>query len=1522
MKLKNLASIASLLIASLTGAHAATTLTAWTFDNLSAGINAAPNASTGIGAVSALGFDNSYNSTNSVSNPDVYAAAAGSSAGAANAWRVRGSSTVAGSHGNGWSSSAPLGTQGAQFTGSTFGYNKVVVSFDVYATADAEANLQVQYSTDGTHWNNATITAAGSDVIGNNTASANTVAGSYVTLVSGWNNQITADLTGLSGVDNDATFAIRLVNASKGADCVNTAGGAYNNLSGSWSFDNVVIQGTALDTIVEWTFESYPSTATVITNPVPEIGGTNAGKASSIGFNNGYTYAGGNGTGSIDASDINNTGGSSSGTAGPNSWRVRGAIPATGSPGIGWNSQAPIATQGAEFDASTAGYSNIVVNFDLYFTSAAEAKMCMLYTTDGWVTTNVANSLFYAAYPSLIQTNASVGLGGSAYTVTGTYFFETNGQGFYNNILADFTGVAGVDNNPLFGVRIVNAATGGDCLNSSQTAYNNSSGNNRFDNVTVSGTAGTPPPAVAYDPNATVDGPFTNTFTDNATWRGKIAAIYVNGQALTNTAYTTNLSGKIIFTPSQSTLLQASGLLNISILSVGYGTAKVAQPIAPGVSTKLAFTKQASGPSASGGTLVANPVLLVSDQYGNGTTNPYANVTVTASVSNSVAWTLGGDTNQASVNGVIAFTNLTATVNGGTNYAGAVIKFTVAGYAPLTVTNSTAFNIATAPGNFIPGNLAVLQLDKSANNTTFSIIEIKPAAAGQTNAVNINPISATGTNGLRMSSAGTCGKLSLSGDGTLLCFAAFMDNSSATPDETFNLNRAAVGLNYTNLLNIAFTYTSTSLGGSQARSCTSMDNYNWIVDDKGGLYEGTVGGGTLSQPNLNAYNNVVVKTFGGTPYVETQKAVGPSLPALYYLGLDYDTGLYDVTPYTPGLSTDANATDFYMISTNGGTTFDVLYIMDSISTNGIINKYSLVGGSWTANGSFTNRTGGDSLFATTNGNGGVYLYFTTAPASGPNSVVRITDAAGWNTNLTIISSNVIYTASGNAYLKGLTFVPQQNANATELTPPPILTAQAVVTLGSSTITVTNTPDDPLWRASITGITVNGSVLTNTAYATNSSGKLVFDPTKSALLQSAGLKTIVISATGYSTNSVGQVILGNGTQLVMATEPSTTNTAGANLSTQPVLYIEDANGYVVSTNNSTVVTATVGTGTGPMTGTLTATAVSGVVTFSGLKAPTLVQTGLLLTFTNSTLSSAVDTTSITVTPSSPNKLVMKTEPSATVAAGATFSTPPAVYIEDTYGNVVTTANSNVVASVGTGTGPLTGTRTNAAVNGVATFSALAAPTLAQTGLKLTFTNAALTSAVDATSITVTAGSANKLVITTQPTAPAGNGGALATQPVVVVQDQYGNVVTTATSNIVAQVGAGAWTIGGTTTKAAVSGTATFTGLTATSAAAVSGVTISFTSAGLTGATSSPGFNIPAPIQSKLAGVTLSGGKLIFSFTNVTGLSFSVLATNNLTAPKTNWPVVGTAVESPAGSGNYQYTNSATTNGQQYFLIRQP
>jgi len=61
----------------------------------------------------------------------------------------------------------------------------------------------------------------------------------------------------------------------------------------------------------------------------------------------------------------------------------------------------------------------------------------------------------------------------------------------------------------------------------------------------------------------------------------------------------------------------------------------------------------------------------------------------------------------------------------------------------------------------------------------------------------------------------------------------------------------------------------------------------------------------------------------------------------------------------------------------------------------------------------------------------------------------------------------------------------------------------------------------------------------------------------------------------------------------------------------------------------------------------------------------------------------------------------------------------------------------------------------------------------------------------------------------------------------------------------------------------------------------------------------------------------------SFTNQSGVNFTVLGTTNLAIPFTNWTVMGPAVESPVGSGNYQYYDNQNTKAStRYYRVRSP
>ena len=265
---KSLLITAAWVLLSQVQVQAQSTITAWTFETNAVAVNNSPTPTTGSGTASSLGMDVYPTPNVGVTTDDVLLGKASDTGanGVADTtltWRIR---AQAGANGpaNGWSSLAPIGAQGAQFAVSTLGYNNITVKFDWYATTQGEANMQLQYTTDGNNWSNVKLTLGGSDgglVVSNNTTSANTVNGWFVSdsISNGaagagqdWFTGLTATISDPSAA-NDAHFAIRIVNASTGADDVSTQGTALNNSSGNWRFDNVTISGVAVPEPSTWT---------------------------------------------------------------------------------------------------------------------------------------------------------------------------------------------------------------------------------------------------------------------------------------------------------------------------------------------------------------------------------------------------------------------------------------------------------------------------------------------------------------------------------------------------------------------------------------------------------------------------------------------------------------------------------------------------------------------------------------------------------------------------------------------------------------------------------------------------------------------------------------------------------------------------------------------------------------------------------------------------------------------------------------------------------------------------------------------------------------------------------------------------------------------------------------------------------------------------------------------------------------------------------------------------------------------
>jgi hypothetical protein len=346
---------------------------------------------------------------------------------------------------------------------------------------------------------------------------------------------------------------------------------------------------------------------------------------------------------------------------------------------------------------------------------------------------------------------------------------------------------------------------------------------------------------------------------------------------------------------------------------------------------------------------------------------------------------------------------------------------------------------------------------------------------------------------------------------------------------------------------------------------------------------------------------------------------------------------------------------------------------------------------------------------------------------------------------------------------------------------------------------------------------------------------------------------------YPLSSSSASASGTATQLAWYVDPSSTTAAGTAFTTQPVVAVEDATGNPVSTDLSPVV-LTITTGTGTLTG-CSGNEVLGVVTFTGC---TITPDGTYVISASDGNLPTIASPSFTISGSA-NKLVFTTQPVAG-PSGTTFATQPVVEIENSANQVVATPNVTItlVSSGGilSGCGGLTSstgifTITGCSFEGGYVYN----PTNGQSLPSPYTLTATVTNLVPATSSTFSVssfGTATQLGFSTEPTG-VGSASASAVftgQPVVTVEDAFGNVVSSGYSTAVTLSLSGSETLGGCSTPSSVNGSFTFTGC--HGSAYANGLTMGATSGTLTA--TSTAFNI-----------TGAASKLVFTRSPVAGPS---------------------------------------------------
>lgn len=225
--------------------------------------------------------------------------------------------------------------------------------------------------------------------------------------------------------------------------------------------------------VTQWNFNSSTPDANTSTGTLtPNIG---AGTASLVGGTT-STFASG------DAS-----GGSSDPSAGDDS-----GLNVTTYPAASANNE----TAGVQFAASTAGFTDIVITFDMRHSNTSSRYFAFYYSTDGVNFTRLAVSGangFAGTTPAGGNPASTAGLFGS--NGTWSAFDGTvagAGDDWFNGRGIDLTGVPGVSNNPNFAFRIVSSFDAGSSYAASSGGTYSTSGTTRFDMVTINGVVPAP----------------------------------------------------------------------------------------------------------------------------------------------------------------------------------------------------------------------------------------------------------------------------------------------------------------------------------------------------------------------------------------------------------------------------------------------------------------------------------------------------------------------------------------------------------------------------------------------------------------------------------------------------------------------------------------------------------------------------------------------------------------------------------------------------------------------------------------------------------------------------------------------------------------------------------------------------------------------------------------------------------------------------------------------------------------------
>jgi hypothetical protein len=269
------------------------------------------------------------------------------------------------------------------------------------------------------------------------------------------------------------------------------------------------------------------------------------------------------------------------------------------------------------------------------------------------------------------------------------------------------------------------------------------------------------------------------------------------------------------------------------------------------------------------------------------------------------------------------------------------------------------------------------------------------------------------------------GMLNRSADGQYLVLSGYATAAgTASPSSSTSIPRVIGRVDATGTIDTS-TLINYAFGGNNIRSVASPNGTDFYVggtaanSSVGGIFYTTLGSATGVNVTTTPVRNVGV--YGGQLYAGTTSGSAPASLVAVGSGLPTSAAALAAVPGLPAAN-DPSTNQFVFLDLSDAVAgLDTLYVA---ADNGpALRKFSLVGGTWTSNGSIGGGSDDYSGVTAAIDGGSVSIFATRFRGNNPDQLVRLIDSSGYNGAFTGLTPEVLATAANNTAFRGVALAP-------------------------------------------------------------------------------------------------------------------------------------------------------------------------------------------------------------------------------------------------------------------------------------------------------------------------------------------------------------------------------------------------------------------------------------------------------------------------------------------------------------------